>query len=384
MVYEKKIKLKNTYFINPFFAYLLFWSLCLLLYTISPSKLNEKLDSELLFFIIFSISLSFILSHFFKKKFKDKEILIKTHDKNKVLLILLSLLLIVLDFSYCGYIPLISILNGSVGVYLNFGIPSVHVFIATMLTFCGIYNGYLFLLFKDKKDFFLMILSLLYFTLIYSRGLLLFIFICLICLFFVDKKIRFKHIIALVLMATIGVFLFGIFGNIRSGYEWNDSWEIIHWAKIDVDRKNILSSVYWVYEYMICSLRNLNYNIINFKYDYSFNNFISVIIPDFISKRVFNYDISYKLIVPAFTTGTAYLLDYVTFGTLGLYISFLMLIIITSMICFLKFKSSKFQLMSIVIMFFICGLSIFDDMLVYSGYSFTIVFPLLLSSMSQK
>lgn len=379
MIYEKNIKIKNSFVINPFFAYSLFWIICLVLYSFSPTKLNESLDIKLMSFLIFSIIVSFIMSHLFKKKYKNKEIVLKTSNRNKGLIIFISILLASLDFIVSGYIPLISILNGKVGSYKDFGIPIFHVIIATMLVFFAIYYGYLFILFKEKKDFLIVIISILYFVLLYSRGTLLFMVICLVCLFFIDKKIKIKHIILLIFMTILGVFAFGIFGNIRSGYKWYDSWEIIHWAEIDVDRNNVLSSIYWVYEYIICSLRNLNYNIIHYKYNNSFTEFISVIFPDFLSKRIFSYDISFKLIIPAFTTGTSYVLPYVTFGMVGVYINFIILVIVTSFICFGKFKNTKYQLISITIMFFLCGLTIFDNMLVYSGYSFTLVYPLILS-----
>ena len=69
---SKKIKLKNCFFINPFFAYSISWIVSVIAYIISPAKINLPLDNNLLFFIFITSFISFFFGIFFQIKFRKK------------------------------------------------------------------------------------------------------------------------------------------------------------------------------------------------------------------------------------------------------------------------------------------------------------------------
>lgn len=372
---SKKIRIINPWIINPFFGYGLFWSLAIFLYLFSPSKANLSLDINLIMILLITIVVSFFCAHFFNKKFKNKIFEIK-YKKPSIWISVVLLILYIAEFIYSGQIPIVSTINGSGGAYKAFGIPTLHVLIVTFGIFYGIYHAYMFLCFRKRHNVIRALMVLLYFLLIFSRGMLIFCGVVCILLYFASKKIKIRHIIFLFVLALIAMFIFGALGNIRSGFDWNDTGYLLGLAKIDADPYGFFSPLYWVEEYIICSLRNLNYNV-SFGPDYSVEAFLSSVVPDFIGKRIFDVETSVRLYVPAFTTSTMYAATYISSGYLGMLISFGLYLLSAKIVMSIRMSDASCELISYSMLFFLFAMSIFDNMLVYSGYSFALVFAIL-------
>ncbi len=371
----KKIKIKNPWIINPFFGYGLFWSLAIIMYFLSPSKANSSLDMNLIVILSVTIVVSFFCAHFFNKKFKNKVFEIK-YKKPSVWLTVFLLILYVAEFVYSGQIPIVDTLNGSGGAYKEFGIPTLHVLIVTFGIFYGIYHAYMFLCFKRKSNALITLFVFLYFLLIFSRGMMVFCGVVCVVLYLVNKKIKLGTIVVLSILAVVVMWLFGIFGNIRGGADWNDTSEFLRLAKIDADPYGFFSPLYWVEEYIICSLRNLNYNV-SFGPDYSVNAFFGSVVPDFIGKRIFDVENPIRLLMSEFTTATMYAATYISSGYLGMLISFGLYLLSAKIVMSIRMSDASCELISYSILFFLFAMSIFDNMLVYSGYSFALVFAIL-------
>ncbi len=278
-----------------------------------------------------------------------------------------------LEFLYCKSVPLFS---GS--EYSNFGIPTLHVFIVTISCYFVLIHGFQYTIFKNKKDLIKSLFAIAYFILIFSRGILLFVTSIIIILSLFDKKIKIKHIFVVLVMLIIVSWLFGILGNIRSGYSWNDSHIILYHSQISYNRYSLFAPFFWVEEYIVCSLRNLNYNIINFSYDYSFLGFLYSIIPDFLSKRMFNHGINTpNLIVNAFTTSTMYANVYVNFKYFGMLFNYIIYFIIYFVFVNVKMVDISNKIIGFSILSLLFAFSIFSDMIWYSGYSFVLVYCLI-------
>lgn len=370
----KKIKIKNPWLMNPFLGYGLFWSLAIFLYIISPSKMNLKLDDSLLVFLSLTILIAFIFAYFFNKKYKNKEF--KVRERSTYPFIIILLISYLVEIVYSGQIPLFKTFLGVSGAYKNYGLPMWHVPIVTASMFFGVYNAFLFLVFKKRSYLWFTIIVLTYFCLIFSRGMLIFCALCCVLLYFINKKIKIHHVMYVSLLALVGGWLFGILGNIRSGSSWNDSSILLDLAKIDGDPKGIFSPFYWIEEYIICSLRNLNYNVY-FKPNYSFEGFLYTIIPDFIAKRVLVSQNSAVLLVPEFTTSTMYADTYVNFGYTGMWISFLLYMVIACAVLKIRIRDASCKIVSCSMLFFLFAMSIFDNMVIYSGYSLALVIAIL-------
>lgn len=369
---NRKLRIVNPLLINPFFGYSLFWGLIILIYFISPSKLNSEIDSRLLLFLLCTIAISSILALNFNKKYKNKEFKIYG-NKPSLITVLILIFSFLAEFIYSRQIPLFETFFGVSSAYKNFGIPTLHVLIVTFSIFYCLYNFFVFINFKKKSNAVVVILIFAFFFLIFSRGLLIFCGVCCGILYLINKKIKIRHVIVLFFLALLLGWVFGIMGNIRSGCAWNDTSYLLSIAQIDANPKGILSPLFWVEEYLVCSLRNLNHNL-SFANDKCLEGFVYSIVPDFIAKRILNEGNKVQLIVSAFTTSTMYAQTFVNFGFVGMAISFALNVILVKLIMTILMPDFLCKILCYTILFFLFSMSIFDNMVVYSGYAFSIIF----------
>lgn len=375
---RKQIIIKNPIFINPFAWYALFWMLVFSLYAISPSKLNVALDFGLVVFLLITIGTSTIFAFHFNQLFKNESFFVK-NEKSSFSSIALMVVLYALDFLYSGNIPLLAALFGFDSGYQDFGIPTLHVIIVTFSVFFAIKNGYIFVLFRNKMNLFKFLVPLMYFIMVFSRGMLLLIFFCTGVLLLCQIKISIKRLVYALVVIVVVMWVFGIAGNIRVSNQWNNSSLILLISQIDVDPYNIFAPFYWGEEYIICSIRNLNNTMINILPTYDFGNLVYTLIPDFVAKRIWpDTNIVVDRVVEVFTTTTTYSYSYSSFGYLGMLIEFLLYMLTGVYLQKTKYMDSISKIVTLSIASFIFGLSIFDSMLQYSGYSFAIMWGLLL------
>ncbi len=369
-------KIINAWMLNPFLYYAVFWATSLLLYIISPSKINFDLDEGLLIFLLSTIILSSLFALMFDNHFKNRSYIFRFYPQKKIVTIIL-IILYISEFAYSKTVPAFS---GS--TYKNFGIPTLHVIIATFSIYYSIKNFFQFITFRQPACLINYLIVISYFILIFSRGTLLYIAIVSAILTFYDKKIRTKYIFSLIILSVLVCWIFGITGNIRSGYKWNDSSMILNFAQIDYDGHSIFAPFFWVEEYLTCSLRNLNYNIINFSPNYSLLGQLYNTIPDFISKRILDgYGVSPKLVFPAFTTCTMYTSVYYSLGYIGMIHNYLSYLFVYLLYGSSKFSDQGNRLVGFSMLSFVFALSTFDDMMRYSGYSFALVYCLIMGIM---
>ena len=374
---SNQIKIYNAWLINPFFAYSLVWTVVIFLYALSPAKINLPLNQGLLAFFLITIIISAACGVFFSKKFQGKVFKVKVPHFSVALLFAI-IALYCLEFIYSGNIPLLFYLffNDDImasDVYMNFGIPTLHVLIVTFSIFYCIYCFLLFIVTRNLKFLIPSGVCILYFVLIFSRGALVFIACALVIIYFAGRPIYLRHALLIALLAFVAAMLFGIFGNIRSGYAWNDSYAIMGIAKIEGDRYGFFSPLYWVEEYIVCSFRNLNYNVSlenNITYDTS--DLITALVIDFVSKRIVTNDISFSLVVPALSTGTMYILPYRAMGYLGMTLNFIIYCLAALIVACSKMRNFECKVVCLALMFGLYVLSPFDNMLWYSGYSFAL------------
>ncbi|HIT44436.1 TPA: hypothetical protein IAA91_06320, partial [Candidatus Avacholeplasma faecigallinarum] len=164
----KKIKIITPSAINPFFWYSLFWTLSLILYKISPSDLNIPLAKGAIFFIVGTIIFSVFISKLFNDYFRNR-VMNLVYIRPSLYGTCFLWFLYIIDFAYSRNIPLVT------HDYKDFGIPTLHVIIVTFSTYYAIRALLQFLLYKTKIDFAVFVAIIIYFLLVFSRGLILFI-----------------------------------------------------------------------------------------------------------------------------------------------------------------------------------------------------------------
>src|SRR5579859_3227263 len=141
--------------INPHWCYIFSFLLTLLVYQLGWSTLYPKLDSALLAFIFFTITIHFVLGWLWKRNTKQYPQASTKISPIAVTLFLYTLWIV--EFIYEGGIPLLKIILHQPYNYRLFGVPSLHVF---NVTFASFYTVFLFHLFLSKKEKRLLVLYL--------------------------------------------------------------------------------------------------------------------------------------------------------------------------------------------------------------------------------
>jgi oligosaccharide repeat unit polymerase len=307
---------------------------------------------------------------------KIKEIHIKKRKTiNKTLFVIFGFFC---EFVYCGYIPL---LGGSKNnTYQDFGIPTFHVILVTFSIYFAIVLFLQFLVYRKKRDLLQLFAMLFMYLLIMSRGILMFLCIIFAFIYLASHKISFKLVVIMLLLSFIALYIFGILGNIRSGSEWYDSSYIIALSKIDEDRFFLPKPFVWAYVYIISPLGNLNDQFIGLKTDSSFIGVFSNLIFDFISKRIIKYDEpSIPYAEPQLVVRTCYSDVYASMNIFGMFYLFIFMILFTILSYKLASRKTECMFIALTILSTLMLLTFFDNVFAFSGYSFTVIYPILLS-----
>ncbi|MGL5050184.1 MAG: O-antigen polymerase [Fusobacteriaceae bacterium] len=368
--------------LNPFYLYSLIWLLVIIIYNFGWSGIYPKLTLETYVFFILTISLSFIIGFMLRKKYK---ICIR---ENKVERIFVPILIIVLghvlQFIYVGKIPLIEQLRKTGYMYIDFsGIPTFHVLLLTFNAYYSVYLSLLFFRLKKAKYLLGYFLSIFMIMLLYNRGMIIMILFMSFIIFLSLTKITKKKILSSFIFGILILYIFGILGNLRHGYKWDDTSYLGEIGKIEKDLGK-LNPFFWSYIYISSPLANLQYNIDNTEPIYSIDNLILVnTIPDFIKKRTTIKQSQGKLIVQNLNVSTAFLSQYLEGGLIGMYLLYFIFIGFNIFYSFLFESKDNYFVVGISIVCCVVTFSFFVNMYIFSGLSFQLIYPLILGNFSK-
>ena len=375
---------------NPLYIYVLGFMLTFIVYALDWSELYPDLSFEMKCFF----SVTFIFFIFFGVLISKLKYIRKTLSKTKTSLIKIGfytlLLLYGFEFIWEKDIPLLAKLMGRPGIgYMEFGIPLVHGVLISFNSFLIAHTFATYMSTNDKKILRYNLLLYLPAFLFISRsimvmGVLTSIFIYL---HFVDR-VKFKTKFALGVLAVVGLFVFGVIGNLRSGGEY---FYVQSKATKDFMESSIPKEYYWTYLYTASPLANFQ-NTVDKIYveDYNLKGFIFYEnLPQIISKNlgeVLNVEQrDLERITPWLTVGTAYAKSYSYLGWYGPYLLFLSnLAVYLVIIFFLVPRESSYHVTTISILSVIVLLNIFSNILVVTGISFQLVYCIIFSFFENK
>ncbi len=360
-----------------FRMYSVIWMLVLILYFFNWSEFSFPLSPGLFVFITFSIITCLILSFCIKDIKVEKTKL----NKNIYFITKLIILLYFINFIYAGYIPFFGIITGD-NKYTEFpGIPVLYAFLVpfSLYIYIVLISNFLYNT-KNIKPLLYSFSLVFMFLLIFSRSMILLALLSMGYIFYRKnkKKINFKIILLLIIVAIFSTYLFGVLGNLRSGGRWNDSSYIEELGLFNRYPKFLPKQFMWAYLYIITPLSNLNFNVINSNHIFSFQHLAVSFVPEFISKRLFSsYIISSLdetlLVKTYFNAQTVYVESFYSVGILGCYLTFFVIIIIGLMFnYFLKKYRCKTIYVQTTYLIFV-SLSFFYNVFFYMLTSFLIV-----------
>lgn len=370
--------------LNPFYIYSAIWSIVLLLYSLGWSDFNVPLDPYLTLFFALTIPVSLILGRLFRMKFVYKRMKLYPHRQSGITIALLGGYIV--DFAYGQEIPLIAISTGT-SKYAEFeGIPFFHAFLISFSLFYTGYLIYLYLSFPEKRGLLIEIASMfLMFLLLFSRNCLVFGLMFYVFLKLADlnsaSKLKTKQIVMLALVVLVALYLFGVLGNVRSGYSWNDTLFIRTIGRYNDSYPFFLSEQFmWAYTYITSPLANLNLNIMTDNVHADFLNYLMCYVPEAISKRLAisqSMDLNYWFEPLNACTG---FIDLYYYGGLpGLFLSYGVESLIFFILCSIKNKANTRALICCVCCVMTAA-NFFFNPFVFTGLSFMLLYAFFLPS----
>ena len=238
-----------------------------------------------------------------------------------------------------------------------------------------------------------------------NRGMLVIILVCCVFVYLIknQNKITVPKILGLTAIVILGLYLFGVTGNIRVNNSYqtgtslldNNLFLSIGGATDEFKDSPIPNEFFWAYIYIASPLANLQETINNYVHEediHLYDSFVfttTQLIPDFIGKRIVSlYNIvipgSYQ-ITPKLNVSTSLVQPYVLLGWAGIALFTIFAFLFAFFyILLLKKLDSEYLVVGVVLMNAIFVFNTFSNMFSFTGLSFQLVYPVLLTLFSVK
>lgn len=318
--------------LNPYLIYSFTWGSVLVLYLFGWSGLNQSLNAALLMFFAVTVVFSLVVGIKRLRQFHYE----KSEKPKELPWFVVSLIMTagLFGFIQLGYVPLLNLLLGSYDYSSLLHHDSyICLTIGTVGSVFGLTYQTSRLLDKfDKLELCKLLLFFLYLVLLSSRGALLVSF--LVSGLLIGSKAIFKRPALVIVIMTIAVavslWLFGVAGNIRSGFQWNDNSYIYsiglyegHWP-VSLPREFC-----WAYSYITSPLANLNYSVEQNVAQFDVINYLYDFLPMMIAKRLPFYTApTTPLLVHYFNVSSIWSGYHLHMGIPGLYLGFVLQMVI--------------------------------------------------------
>jgi hypothetical protein len=373
---------------NPFYWYSIVWTLVLLVYSLHWSTAYEPLNGGLLSFLIATIVVSLGLGFLFNRWFPRVLSIARAPNFWVWLAInVLFLASIAANFIYAKSVPLLSSLFGDNGyVYANFHpIPTFYPFVMTFGLFYFAYSCFCFF-YADSAEksrwlsFISMALIGIVLLLMMNRGDLMlcaFVFV-LFALGRIPWRrwMVFPIILIVFVLFLFLLYLFGGIGNIRMGYGWNDSAYIENLVQIRSDFPSWIPKQFlWAYAYIATPIGNVNFEMLHTPTSTNLIKLLLCVVPDAISRRIApDFYRSGALVFQYFNVSSIYSGGWVY----GHYWGMAFLFLAQMVWCAVPFLFRRYPwgLVNAGLVSCIVALCFFDNILVFTGISFSSVFSL--------
>ncbi len=368
--------------INPAFVYVFVWSLCLFFYTRYYSEVFLPLSDLTLFYVLASM-VSVLLSWFFFIMITGKtnicinksKKLLSFSSRSKVKMIYLVYIwsfLSLLELLYFRDLPILSLFGLSNMSYHDYGIPSLHGFLNSIILSLSMYSMYNYLRSNNKKYLFYYFLTLMVPVVAMNRGGLTSLLIQSLFVLLVFKKINITSLLKVILMLIIFMFVFGWFGDMRYTGKEADLYSVF--AISENYPLWLPKSFMWIYMYLTASLNNIenvihSYPLFEFKPYSAFFGLLPTVIRDLLDRPVV-----VELVVTAFNV-SSFMPNYLSaFGVYGSIIFYFLAAMVSMSIYYAYIQSRKFEYgFSLVILLHSAALSVFSDFYSIQVYVFQVL-----------
>lgn len=371
-------KLNTRFLTNPFYLYVFTNFFVLFLYELGGSNLLPKLSFELIVFYCISSLLMFVIGYLsiHSKLITSYKSIHETHNSSLVFFILVAGFF--LEFINNGGIPLF--MFGDLDYdYTKFGIKTFHPLLISFMSFYTVYLFHLYISTKNQKLLFKIVVLSLFPILIMSRGTFLLNCSSMFIVYLMSIRfIKLRNIFILMSILALLMYLFGMAGDLRTG--GTDILVPIFDPSDGYISSNLPTELLWPYLYITSPLGNLQETInAGVAKNGGIGPFvIQSMLPDFVSKYFESNPNMLSRIAPFLTVGTVYGNAYVNMGWFGILFTFMFLTaVILSYLVFLP-RNTPYSIPGLAIISTLVIFNIFDNMIVFSGLSFQLIYPLML------
>lgn len=381
--------------VNPFSIFFVLIFGLLIVYNFGWSELCPPLTLGMwLFFLVLLVSL-FFLSKIYDRNFSIEKFDDKKFSVSKGLWSGIGLMAMLAEFVYERTIPLITILFlDSDYNYVDFeGIPVFHVFAVTFTSFWGLYLWDSFIKTKKWTDLALSLLFVSYPIMLFNRGGLILNFCSMFFIFLLrikEIKLSFKLVAQFIIVVSFLLYAFGLFGNIRSahlepiGNDPTNSTYIMNTGQATEEFKQSIvpKPFFWTYIYMATPIANLQNMIEKMRPTNDIQLFVTEnIVPDFLGKRLSK---AIPREVPedeqvhsAFNVSTLFAPAYKLQGYIGIVLVFLCYVGLIFFYTTLMKNMHTTKIVGLSILYTITIFNLFSNMMVFSGLSLQLIYPII-------
>jgi oligosaccharide repeat unit polymerase len=226
-----------------------------------------------------------------------------------------------LEIIISGGVPILWLLQGSAKTYMDFGIPSVHGFLNSLLMAIGVGQVGLFALDGKKRHLLIPAWIVLWSAIAVTRNLMIVSIIQSTIVWGVLRGILKRSIFYGVIFLLVLILLFGYMGDFRSGASAFRGAALPSAAFPEW----LPSGALWVYIYVTTPIGNLvnTATVVQPQYNPLFPNTAALLFPTVLRKLVYGEAaltdaLSGELVTEAFNVSTAYVGPFQDYGRLGM------------------------------------------------------------------
>lgn len=263
-----------------------------------------------------------------------------------------------------GGFPLLWILTGSPKSYADYGFPTIQGLLNAIYSLSVIIYTLNFIYYRNRKDLIVILILLIYPIILVSRGLFTAIILELLGVYILHYKIKIKTLIIGILLTFIFIYIFGLVGDFRMGFETEYLNNLIN-PKYSGIMNALPSGFFWIYLYTTVSFNNLVSNLSTVVPLYYPYYSLASLLPTVIRNLVFdtNYSTKYALEMEnnSFNTFTVFANFLKDFGIIGSLIIFSFIQHFSTFVYIKAKKNQIWAILSFPIIFSSIILSVFDN-----------------------
>lgn len=364
--------------LNYFLWYPIIWLSVFVLYSMRFSSLNQPLDNGLIAFILVTSIISLLLGYLYRRKFHFNIENYKMKRKSYIPIVIIIIATIV-EFIYIKQVPFIEVAILKKAQYQDYNpIPIYHVILIAMASYYSIKYFCCYLVDKTsriKSAIYIGVILIIFVLYNYRSFIIIFVFMAInILIEYLRSKHKIKkiYIPITIMIIIVGLYLFGIMGNIRQQQKWNDCKYIEEIGLYDNYPKYLPKEYMWAYSYITSPLANLNYNIKMHESNMNIIATIGELLPETISKRLTNKSSTKTLLIKSyFNVSTGWASVYNNGAYIGMIILFMYLCILGIIGIKMKIKGNSNVKFIIFCSFMttVYTFMFFDNMISYVGTS---------------